>query len=98
MAKNDESKIYTGGFLLKNILKEMQYKIEGKLPKERKMYLYSGHEINVVFLQILLDVYQKKTPPCGTHVILELHIINEEYFVKVSYLFDVLLRTFLELF
>lgn len=86
VSASNEAKQYSGGFLLKNIINEMQSQIKGAEPKERKIYLYSGHEINVAYILILLGVYDMRPPPLGSFVILELHKLNTDNFgVKVLY-------------
>lgn len=59
-------------------------KIEGaEALKNRKIFLYSGHENNIAYLLTLLDVFYPHVPPFGAYVILEVHKINEIYGFKV---------------
>lgn len=80
-----EARKFVAGYLLKSIIEEMKEKISGKAPENRKIYLYSGHEINIAFLLITLGVFDDKPPNFGSHIIMELHKIRDEYGIRFLY-------------
>lgn len=80
-----EGKKFVAGFLLKSILEEMKEKISRKAPDNRKIYLYSGHEITIAFLLITLGVFDEKPPNFGSYVIMELHKLENDYGIKFHY-------------
>lgn len=49
-----------------------------------KIYLYSGHESNIAALLHAFNVYEPHVPEYSSAIILELHQIGTEYYVKVS--------------
>jgi hypothetical protein len=50
----------------------------------KKMYLYSGHELNIAHLLRLLENFDPpQVPKYGAYVTLEIHKINETYGIKV---------------
>ena len=53
------------------------------MDKNRKINLYSGHDINIFAILKALDVYYPHFPAFSSAVILELHFINQLYYVKV---------------
>ncbi|KAK4880925.1 hypothetical protein RN001_004244 [Aquatica leii] len=61
-------------------------KISNKiLPPERKLFIYSGHDYNLTFLQIVLGAYTKHRPTYGACLIIEVHQINKVYGIKIYY-------------
>ncbi|XP_063909786.1 venom acid phosphatase Acph-1-like [Zophobas morio] len=85
-------KTLNGGRMLGVILKHMIDKSNRALsPAERKIYLYSGHENNVVNILATLNLFKPHVPKYSAAVIVELHYLNEKmgYGVKVLYLRDV---------
>lgn len=68
---------------MKKILDDTFNKINNKLPKERKLYLLAGHDLNCVFMLKLLGVYQPHMPDYGARIIFELHEINHVFGYKV---------------
>lgn len=63
-----------------------QRKIDGTLtPKRRKMFLYSGHENNIVNILAVLGLYKQHIPPYCSAVMLELHkdYLTDHYGFKV---------------
>ncbi|XP_029165111.1 uncharacterized protein LOC114936176 [Nylanderia fulva] len=73
-----------GGILLRRIINDMKQKINGTLP-DRKINLFSAHDLNVAALLQALNIYNNETPKYGSCIIIELHEKNNEYFVKVLY-------------
>lgn len=77
--------------MLKKIIENMKAKIDGTLtPKGRKIYLYSGHENNVINILAALNVFQPHVPKYSAAAIIELHKLPEsnDYVVKVSQIRD----------
>jgi len=77
-----------GGYLLKKILTDTQNKLKGTLiPQERKIFIYSGHEINVAMTLITLNagVHLTDSPPFGSHLLFEIHEINGVNGIKLFY-------------
>lgn len=70
---------------MKKIISDTEKKIQNTLiPQQRKMFLYSGHENNIVSMLELLNLRENITvPPYGSYVIIEVHNINETFGVKV---------------
>lgn len=83
----EEMKMFSAGYMVKKIIEEMREKVEGNAPNDRKIYLYSGHELNIAFLQIFLDVFNEKPPEFGAYNVFELHKFADKWGVKVSVLF-----------
>ncbi|XP_022909416.1 venom acid phosphatase Acph-1-like [Onthophagus taurus] len=80
-----------GGRMLKIVLNQMLSKIKDELPKERKIYLYSGHENNVINILAALNVFKAHVPKYSAAAIIELYYVplSNEYRVKVFYEYDV---------
>ncbi|XP_058793286.1 venom acid phosphatase Acph-1-like [Phymastichus coffea] len=54
--------------------------------ERKKLYLYSGHEVNVVGALMSLQIYDRDhIPTYGSAVIIELLKENDKYYVKVLY-------------
>ncbi|XP_011635537.1 venom acid phosphatase Acph-1-like [Pogonomyrmex barbatus] len=71
-----------GAVLLNKIINDMNEVIIGTLT-DRKINLYSGHDINVVGLQFALNIFNNRTPEFTSGIIIELHKKDSEYYVKV---------------
>nr|XP_034186973.1 venom acid phosphatase Acph-1-like [Osmia lignaria] len=72
-----------GGAYLREVTKTMLNFITDRVENERKMYLYSGHESNVAAVMQSLRVYYPHVPEYSSALILELHKIDNEYYVKI---------------
>ncbi|XP_076646048.1 venom acid phosphatase isoform X2 [Halictus rubicundus] len=75
-------KLYAGPYL-RLVTRTMLDFVTGTSVKGRKLYLYSGHETNIAALLHALDLYKPHVPAYSSSVILELHEINNEFYVKV---------------
>ncbi|KAK5649382.1 hypothetical protein RI129_000411 [Pyrocoelia pectoralis] len=75
-----------GGFNLKTIVDAAKQKIEGTLnPLERKVMLFSAHEINVAGMLNSLKTFYRHVPPYGACIMFELHKIDDQYGFKLFY-------------
>lgn len=60
-------------------------KVSGTLvPKNRKIFLYSGHEVNLANMLHTLEVFKPQIPPYASYILFELHIIDEVPGFKVG--------------
>ncbi|KAF5302424.1 hypothetical protein FQR65_LT08513 [Abscondita terminalis] len=83
-----ELKRLYGGKFMKNLVNIMMQKVNGTLtPSNRKLFLYSGHDLNVLSTLYAFNtdcIY--KIPSYGACVLLELHKNKKnDYFVKIFY-------------
>lgn len=85
---NTEMKRLNGGMLLHRVIDDMVAYADGSLDQNQKIFLYSGHETNVAAVLQALDVYHPHVPPYSSAVIIELHEIDDEYYVKVRKYFQ----------
>lgn len=76
------------GPYLQKVTKAMLDFTTGTLNDERKIYLYSGHESNIAGVLYALNVNYPHIPEYSSSVILELHQIDNEYYVQVRQSFD----------
>ncbi|XP_029165199.1 venom acid phosphatase Acph-1-like [Nylanderia fulva] len=81
-----------GGTLLRRIINDMEQKINKKLP-ELKINLFSAHDLNVAALLQALNIYNNEIPRYGSCIMIELHEMNNEYFVKVLYYLGIPAKT-----
>lgn len=79
-----ERRLFAGPYLQK-VTKAMLDFTTGTLNDERKIYLYSGHESNIAGVLYALNVNYPHIPEYSSSVILELHQIDNEYYVQVLY-------------
>ncbi|CAH0554071.1 unnamed protein product [Brassicogethes aeneus] len=89
---NDILKKLNGGRMLGQVIKQMLAKTENKLyPEQTKIFLYSGHENNVINILAALDVFKAHVPKFSAAVLIELHYLkdSQQYAVKVFYSRDV---------
>ncbi|XP_076385518.1 venom acid phosphatase [Megachile rotundata] len=73
----------SGGPYLRDVTKIMLNVITGKPGNEKKIHLYSGHESNIAAVMHCLQVYYPHVPEYSSALILELHKIEYDYYVKV---------------
>ncbi|XP_051168234.1 venom acid phosphatase Acph-1-like isoform X3 [Leptopilina boulardi] len=74
-----------GGMLVKKFIEDMKKVKNGTMDRKRKIMLYSAHDINIAAVLKALNVYYPHVPKFSSAVIVELHLKNQEYFVKVVY-------------
>ncbi|XP_019870445.1 venom acid phosphatase Acph-1 isoform X2 [Aethina tumida] len=74
-----------GTLLTQKVVDECKLKISGKMNENRKIYLYSGHDVNIGHLLNTLEVYKPHIPPYNAYFIFELHEIEGVYGVKLFY-------------
>ncbi|CAG9766715.1 unnamed protein product [Ceutorhynchus assimilis] len=89
---NDVLKKLNGGRMLRKVIDNMVAKTEGTLhPHERKIFIYSGHENNVINILAAMGLYETHFPNYSSAVLVELHYLRsrQDYAVKVSYIRDV---------
>ncbi|KAL7631270.1 UNVERIFIED_CONTAM: hypothetical protein RMT77_018428 [Armadillidium vulgare] len=84
LSDTHELKRLRGGPLIKTITENMTNKSRGELPK-RKMNVYSAHDSTVSILLNSMGVYNGIRPPFSSTVMIELHQIGKDYFVKIYY-------------
>lgn len=69
---------------LRKIINDAKAKMNGKLvPKDRKLYLYSGHDYNIVFSLAALKIFEPHLPPYACYIVFEFHKIGRQYGFKV---------------
>ncbi|XP_070160237.1 venom acid phosphatase Acph-1-like [Polyergus mexicanus] len=73
-----------GGILLRKIINDMDKVINGTL-KDRKINLFSAHDMNVSAMLHALNIFDSRPPEYTSSVIIELHEKNGDFFVKVLY-------------
>ncbi|XP_011136759.1 venom acid phosphatase Acph-1 isoform X2 [Harpegnathos saltator] len=78
---NDQLIRLNGGLLLHRMIEDMLGVINGSLP-DRKINLFSAHDVNVVAVLRALGI-SHGMPTFTSGVIIELHEMNDQYFVKV---------------
>ncbi|KAI4497965.1 hypothetical protein M0802_006789 [Mischocyttarus mexicanus] len=72
----------TGGMLIRQFIENMNINEERKNP--RKIYLYSGHEINIAAFTRAHDIHIPKLPSYGSTIIVEkLRNIEGKLFIKM---------------
>ncbi|CAH1278456.1 unnamed protein product [Diabrotica balteata] len=74
-----------GGYLLKHILEDTQSKIDGKFP-EKKMFIWSVNENNIVCLLSVMNLLKEDTiPDYGSLIVIELHNLNSTYAFRIYF-------------
>ncbi|XP_051168240.1 venom acid phosphatase Acph-1-like [Leptopilina boulardi] len=80
-----ELKRLNGGMLVRKFTEDMDAVRNGTMDKKRKLMLYSAHDITVVAVLNALNVYYPHAPQFSSAVIVELHLIDNVYYVKILY-------------
>nr|CAD7260514.1 unnamed protein product [Timema shepardi] len=73
------------GPILKEIIANTKAKVKGTLSPDRKLYIYSAHDSNIVSLLQGLKVFNGFLVPYASAVMIELRSKADEYFITVSY-------------
>src|SRR5580765_7039206 len=73
---------FFAGILLRRIINDMNKVINGTLT-DRKINLFSGHDVNVAALLCALNIFDYQTPKFSSSVIIELHEKGDQFYVKV---------------
>ena len=76
-----------GGTFLKEILTNSLLYIRGKIPKERKLMIYSGNERNIIGILKSLNLWSPHIPNEAASVIFEMYFDNEtdSHGIKINY-------------
>ncbi|XP_063982906.1 venom acid phosphatase Acph-1-like [Diachasmimorpha longicaudata] len=86
---NDELKKIAAGVWLKMWLEKVEDFISGKFPRQKALF-WSGHDQNVGDMLVALGAFEEPhVPAYNSAIMLELHQIGAEYYVKVLYKRDV---------
>lgn len=84
-ATKELRQLYGGKFLLL-LIDIMKQKMNGTLsPINRKLFLFSAHDINVLTTLSALNTDIYEVPPYGACLLLELHKKKTEYFLRIFY-------------
>ncbi|XP_063242696.1 prostatic acid phosphatase-like [Bacillus rossius redtenbacheri] len=75
----------SAGPMLKEIIENMQAKVNATLSPDRSLYVYSAHDSNVVNTLQALKVFNGILVPYASAVIIELRELNSSNYVTVSY-------------
>ncbi|GJQ72932.1 hypothetical protein Trydic_g1574 [Trypoxylus dichotomus] len=71
------------GDLMKKILTDTEDTIFGK--KNRRINLYSAHDVNIAYILIFFDQMYKHAPGYSATLVIEVHEENSDYFIEVHY-------------
>lgn len=74
------------GRILKKVIENMVQKANGSLvPQQRKIFLFSGHENNVINILATLNLFRPHVPKYSAAVVIELHYLQDiqDHIVKV---------------
>lgn len=73
-----------GGFIVKQFINNMNPKGERSNKSSRKIYIYSGHEVNIASFVKAHNMTEPKIPEYGSAVIVEkLRDENDNFYVRV---------------
>lgn len=83
---NDILKRLAGGPFIKKAVVKMQAKASGHLkPEKRKMFAYIAHDSTIINVLVAMGVWDDEIPDFSAMIIIELHEINGNWNVQVSY-------------
>lgn len=87
MTNNTAMRRMISGYFLKKILADTKTKIDGGMnPAERKMFIYSAHEMNIATTLLSLEALKlSHVPPYGAYILFEVHNIDGVYGIKLFY-------------
>ncbi|XP_011255202.1 prostatic acid phosphatase isoform X4 [Camponotus floridanus] len=81
---NDEFRRLKGGPMLQKIINDMKNKKEDTLqPKERKMFMYIGHDSTIVTLLDTMHIWYNQIPHCNIMIMIELHQDENKWNIQV---------------
>ncbi|XP_076687426.1 venom acid phosphatase [Andrena cerasifolii] len=75
-------RLYAGPYI-RRVTRSMLDFITGTQVDEKRIYLYSGHETNIAAVLHGFKVYYPHVPEYSSAVLLELHEVHNEYYVKL---------------
>ncbi|KAK4881236.1 hypothetical protein RN001_004555, partial [Aquatica leii] len=83
-----------GGRMLAKVINNIKDKILNTLhPPEKKIFLYSGHDNNIINILSSLNLYKFNFPNYNSAIFIELHQnISKEYIVKIVYFKNINLK------
>ncbi|GJQ72938.1 hypothetical protein Trydic_g1580 [Trypoxylus dichotomus] len=82
--KTDYIKKLAGGILFTTIIDRTNRKIlHNPQYEDKKIYIYSGHDSNIVPILSILNIYQSKIMQYGETIMIEIHHIDKKFIVKV---------------
>lgn len=82
---DDYLKSFTIGRFWKKVIADTERKIYQDLDCSKKMFIYSGHDINIASALISLDNFKQHLPDYGSNILIEIHKIQDTYGVKIYY-------------
>ncbi|KAJ8664795.1 hypothetical protein QAD02_006457 [Eretmocerus hayati] len=83
MNYNEQLKKLNGGRFLYTVMNTMKDIEKNASDENLRVHLYSGHENNVAAVLQALDVYEPHVPEYSSSVIIEVHELNSELYIKV---------------
>ncbi|XP_033225863.1 uncharacterized protein LOC117178544 [Belonocnema kinseyi] len=85
MNYNEKMRRRNGGMFIRKFKEDMLSVKDGSMDTNRKINLYSGHDVNIAAVLKALDIYYPHFPKFSSAVILELHFIEKDFYLKVFY-------------
>ncbi|XP_037031472.1 prostatic acid phosphatase-like [Bradysia coprophila] len=76
---------YASGFLLKDILDRFKSKSNNTLTPNRKMWMFSSHDLTLFSFLRSLDLSDNQLVPYVSTIILEMRKRDDEYYVQIFY-------------
>ncbi|XP_043474697.1 venom acid phosphatase Acph-1-like [Leptopilina heterotoma] len=84
MNYNAKLRRLNGGMLVRKFIEDIETVVNGT-NKHRKLMLYSAHDITIAGVLSALNVFYPHAPQFSSAVIVELHLINKIYYIKILY-------------
>lgn len=82
------------GLLVGEMVDHMEKKSKNALVPDRKVWMYSAHDLTIANLLMTLNVFDPHCPPYTATVLVELRInLKNQYFVTVS-VYDILTQSY----
>ncbi|XP_055306827.1 prostatic acid phosphatase-like [Sitodiplosis mosellana] len=73
------------GFLIREIVEQLQQKVDGSLSPDRSLFLYSGSGFAIVKVLNALQLFDAHEPPYGSSLHFEVYSSNDEYHMQIIY-------------